>query len=283
MGVPNVAIDLGKAGKNIIFAKDFMAMEDMTWHGDKPAKIYVFDAHSNDPNKAPVRTFEADPMYLNHHANAYEQDGTIVMDLIGYENGDFISDPKGFANLDVMQDPEARSKLVALDPQFRRYRLDMSAGSSNKVAFEEIKLTDGRQQYNIEMPRFNERNNRGRPYCFAYGMSSAQHDKMLPNLVKADLCNGGKVKTWFEPNQYPSEAIFVPRPGATEEDEGVVVTQVLDGPKASSYLLVLDAKTMTTVAKAHAPVWIPYDVHGQFFPDARMYNVKRTETSATWV
>merc|ERR1712217_49124 len=151
--------------------------------------------------------------------------------------------------------------------------MDMSAGSSEKGDFEEIKLTDEKQQYNIEMPRFNERNHRGRPYCYAYGMSSAHHTTMLPNLVKADICNGGKVKTWFEPNQYPSEAIFVPRPGATEEDDGVVVTSVLDGPKASSYLLVLDAKTMTTVAKAHAPVWIPYDVSWPVLP--RRQDVQR--------
>mmetsp|Transcript_18932 Transcript_18932/g.34713 ORF Transcript_18932/g.34713 Transcript_18932/m.34713 type:complete len:548 (+) Transcript_18932:87-1730(+) len=281
--IPNVGIDVMKMGKEILFAKEFDAIQGMKWHGDKKAKVYVFDAHSQDPKKAPLRTFEADPMYFNHHVNAYEEDGNIVMDLIGYDNGDFISDPHGFANLDVMKDPEARSKLVALNPQFRRYRMNMAKGSANHINFDEIKLTDGKQQYNIEMPRFNEYVRRGQPYCFVYGMSSADHVGMLPSLAKADLCDAGKVRQWFEPNQYPSEVIFVPRPDATDEDDGVLVTQVLDGTTATSYLLVLDAKTMTTLAKAHAPVWIPYDVHGQFFPDATMYHDKLAKPDAAWV
>merc|ERR1719335_505012 len=97
------------------------------------------------------------------------------MDLIGYDNGWFISDPNGFGNLEVMKDPVQRHKQLSNQvSQLRRYRLDLKAGSADEVKFDHISITDGKIEYNMEMPRFNEREHQGRPYCFAYGMSWAQ-------------------------------------------------------------------------------------------------------------
>jgi carotenoid cleavage dioxygenase-like enzyme len=41
----------------------------------------------------------------------------------------------------------------------------------------------------------------------------------------------------------PSEPSFVPRPGSTDEDDGVVLSTVLGNEEGTSYLLILDAKT----------------------------------------
>eukprot|EP00966_Prymnesium_polylepis_P229745 5315777-Prymnesium_polylepis.2 len=46
---------------------------------------------------------------------------------------------------------------------------------------------------------------------------------------------------WQQPSPYPSEPVFVARPGGIDEDDGVVLSAVLDGPKAQSCLLLLDA------------------------------------------
>ena len=32
--------------------------------------------------------YEADPFFAFHHINAYEEDGQIVVDVIGYDRGD---------------------------------------------------------------------------------------------------------------------------------------------------------------------------------------------------
>merc|ERR1712187_499250 len=154
--------------------------------------------------------------------------GAVIFDLIGYKNGDFVKDHQGFGNIDVMRDPVARGKLTALSPDLRRYRLDMQTASADRVSYHVFNVTDGQQAFDIEMPRYNDRMHQGRAYCFAYAISSAEHGIIKPNLVKIDLCNGGRAKPWYEPNQFPSEAVFVPRPGATEEDDGVLVTSTLD-------------------------------------------------------
>mmetsp|Transcript_50137 Transcript_50137/g.83263 ORF Transcript_50137/g.83263 Transcript_50137/m.83263 type:complete len:121 (-) Transcript_50137:40-402(-) len=97
------------------------------------------------------------------------------------------------------------------------------------------------------------------------------HNDQLPNIVKVDLQNGGASTEWYKRHHFPSEPIFVPRPGATDEDDGVLLSVVLDGVAEMSYLLIIDAKTMTTLAKAYTPSTMPCDVHGQFFPDDSMY------------
>jgi len=60
----------------------------------------------------------------------------------------------------------------------------------------------------------------------------------------------------------------VPNPEAKSEDDGVLVTLAFDGEKEKSYLLILDAKTFTTLNSAFAPHRIPYSFHGNFFAEA---------------
>mmetsp|Transcript_34947 Transcript_34947/g.62905 ORF Transcript_34947/g.62905 Transcript_34947/m.62905 type:complete len:607 (+) Transcript_34947:67-1887(+) len=251
----------------------------LKWSGNRKSMIHVFDAHSMDPLKAPIRSFVTESMYMNHHINAYEDEktGEVTMDLIGYTDGSFILNPHGFGNTDVMKDgPTRRNISHSQTPgRIRRYKLDMTGVGPHVATYENITAqdTDSGWEYYIEMPRFNERRLRGSPYRFVYGMSSHRqlHNDQLPNIVKVDLQNGGASTEWYKRHHFPSEPIFVPRPGATDEDDGVLLSVVLDGVAEMSYLLIIDAKTMTTLAKAYTPSTMPCDVHGQFFPDDSMY------------
>ncbi len=54
------------------------------------------------------------------------------------------------------------------------------------------------------------------------------------------------------------------RPGARDEDDGVLLSVVLDAERETSHLLVLDARDLTELARAEAPHHIPYGFHGQF-------------------
>ena len=66
--------------------------------------------------------------------------------------------------------------------------------------------------------------------------------------------------------QYPAEPVFVPRPGGTAEDDGVVLTNVLDTVTNSTWLLLLDGRTMAPVAQAGpTPHMIPHGFHGRYF------------------
>ena len=69
---------------------------------------------------------------------------------------------------------------------------------------------------------------------------------------------------WCKEGHYPSEPIFVPNPEGITEDDGILLSTVLDGNTEKSYLLMLDANTMETLSVTYAPIRIPFTVHGTF-------------------
>ena len=72
--------------------------------------------------------------------------------------------------------------------------------------------------------------------------------------------------TWSSPYCFPSEAIFVPDPTdpLEEEDSGVLLSQVYDGVRQESFLLVLNAKDMKEIGRYYTGIRCPVSFHGQF-------------------
>jgi beta,beta-carotene 9',10'-dioxygenase len=70
--------------------------------------------------------------------------------------------------------------------------------------------------------------------------------------------------TWSEEGCFPGEPVFVAAPDADAEDDGVLLSVVLDGRKGNSFLLVLDAGSLDELARAEVPHHIPFGFHGQF-------------------
>jgi carotenoid cleavage dioxygenase-like enzyme len=56
----------------------------------------------------------------------------------------------------------------------------------------------------------------------------------------------------------------VARPRSEEEDDGVLLSVVLDAERDASFLLVLDAASLEELARAAVPHHIPFGFHGQF-------------------
>ena len=54
------------------------------------------------------------------------------------------------------------------------------------------------------------------------------------------------------------------RPEAEHEDDGVLLSVVLDAGAGTSFLLVLDAADLSELARAEVPHHIPFGFHGQF-------------------
>ena len=74
-----------------------------------------------------------------------------------------------------------------------------------------------------------------------------------------------KTKNWYEEGAVPSEPLFVARPGATEEDDGVVISMVSE-KNGGDYALVLDGITFKEIARAKFPYGLPYGLHGCWVP-----------------
>ncbi|KAK9702065.1 hypothetical protein K7432_011422 [Basidiobolus ranarum] len=76
----------------------------------------------------------------------------------------------------------------------------------------------------------------------------------------------GRFWGWEHHGCTPSEPIFIPRPNPTSEDDGILLSVILDGNNGTSFLLVLDAKELTEIARAsfsqkHV---VPIGFHGRY-------------------
>jgi carotenoid cleavage dioxygenase-like enzyme len=89
----------------------------------------------------------------------------------------------------------------------------------------------------------------------------------LDSLVKLDL-ERRATSSWYEEGCYPGEPIFVERPAATQEDDGAILSVVLDTRRGASFLLILDAATFQEVGRAEAPHHIPFGFHGSYLTGA---------------
>lgn len=71
---------------------------------------------------------------------------------------------------------------------------------------------------------------------------------------------------WSVQGHSAGEPIFVPNPEGTAEDDGVLLSVVLDGHSEKSYLLVLDAKSMKEVGRASMKCVVSFGFHGIYHP-----------------
>jgi beta,beta-carotene 9',10'-dioxygenase len=201
-------------------------IENYTWRSDEPTRFRVFDRGTGELRG----TYDTDAFFCFHHVNAFERGGELVLDL----------DDAG---------PKGKLPPVGL----RRYTLDLDGGAVRWEA-----LADG----SLELPRIDYGRRNTRDYSYAY--FAGADDSWIDRLVKVDVRDGSRSE-WRADGCYPGEPVFVRRPGTDGEDDGVVLSVVLDTAAGRSFLLVLDAGSFEELARAEAPHHIPFGFHGQFF------------------
>jgi carotenoid cleavage dioxygenase-like enzyme len=215
-------------------------IENYTWSADEPTRFQVFDRASGERRG----TYETDAFFCFHHVNAFERGGELVIDLCAYEDATIIDSL-------YLDENGPRGGIPRVE--LRRYTIDLDGGSVRSEP-----LTDG----SLELPRIDYARRNTRDYAFAY--FTGADGGWIDSLVKVDVRDGSRSE-WREAGCYPGEPVFVREPNAGAEDEGVVLSVVLDANAGRSFLLVLDAGTFEELARADAPHHIPFGFHGQHF------------------
>ncbi len=200
-----------------------------------------------------VARFRSEAFFAFHHINAYEQGDRIVLDIAASDQPDLIY--KSYLKL-LRAATQSEDHPLA---EYRRYHLPLHrCNRSTEVSYE--LLSDHR----IEMVCINQDRCQGRAYQYAYAVShNVTWPSLVGQLVKLDVERKTAI-TWFEPQTYPGEPIFVAAPEATTEDDGVILSVVLDAAKAKSFLLLLDARSLTELGRAYLPHHVPLEFHGLF-------------------
>jgi beta,beta-carotene 9',10'-dioxygenase len=212
------------------------------WRPELGLRLYVIDKNTG----AVVVETTAPAAFLFHHVNAYEDDGALMVDLLVY------ADSGAVEQLDLGLMRSATASVVV--GQLRRYRIILANGRVDNVALSDTLF---------EFPQINYGRVSGQPYQFAFGAGSLGGD-LHDCIVKVDTITG-KTLHWTAPDVFPGEPVFVPDPHIDIEDAGVLLSVVLDANAQASFLLVLDARTLTELARATAPHVISLGFHGRFF------------------
>lgn len=106
-------------------------------------------------------------------------------------------------------------------------------------------------------PAFHTRRHR-----YVYSLAMGGLSTLVDSIIKTDM-ETQRVLRWNNPRAHtPGEAIFVARPGAISEDDGVLLSVVLDGVCGKSYLLCLDARTMREMGRAEMDFAVGFGFHG---------------------
>lgn len=220
-------------------------LNDYQWSPERGTRFYVI--RKSDGKL--VRKAQSESFMAWHHVNAFEQGNDIFLDICTYKDQNLV---------DVLY----FDRLLQVDGgtmppiEFRRYQIREKISDVEAVPFGTLPF---------DMPRINYKRYSAKDYTYAYGWGyrADKPNDFYNQLVKTDV-KKRQNKVWFEDDCYPGEPIFVARPGATAEDDGVVLTVVLDGKRRLSFLLIQDAQSFDEIARAYLPHILPFGFHGLF-------------------
>ncbi len=182
-------------------------IENYEWKPELGTRFTLIDRKTGEA-KGP---FETDAVFGFHHVNAYEDGGEVVADISVFPDAQIVKD---------LYLENLRAGKPVAPPEVHRFRINPDAGTASGE-----RLTD----FGFDLPRINYGRCNERPYRYAWGVGTSETG-WLDTIVRADVSDGSTT-TWSEPGQYPGEPVFVARPGAEDEDDGVLLSVVLDESK----------------------------------------------------
>lgn len=225
-------------------------IENYRWEPQRGTRFTIVDRETGEV--AHAHTDEA--WFGFHHVNAVDRDDDVIdLDIIVYPNAEVV---QHFYLKSLLDGPNRNEYPRS---ELRRFTIKKATGEVTTRT-----LVD----HAADLPRINYRYNT-KPYRYVYANGKAEHGEsaFLDTIVKFDV-ESGEVKEWRQDNHFPGEPVFVARPDADAEDDGVLLTVVLDANADTSYLLLLDSRDLTEIARARVPQHVPFGFHGTYVRSA---------------
>lgn len=194
-------------------------------HEGIPARFALIPRHGSADQ---VRWFEAAPTYVLHFLNAYEEGDEVIVDGYFQENPTPQPMPDAGPHGALMSFLDGHS----LQTRLHRWRFNLADGTTR-----EERLDDRTVEFGMINQKFA-----GRKYRYVYSTVAKPGWFLFQGFVKHDLETGEGIELMLEPGRYASEAPFAPRIGATEEDDGYLVSFIIDENRGTSECILIDAK-----------------------------------------
>lgn len=214
------------------------------WEPERGTRFHLID---KDTGRS-IKSAQSAPCFAFHHVNAFEKDDEVIADIVIYPDASIIDQ----LYLDRLRSDQQVTALGTLT----RFRIGLRGveDARSETLFDAP----------IEFPRIDYRGRAGHPYRYVYGVGNEIPGNFNDQLVKLDL-EVQQIRSWHEVGCYPGEPVFVAAPNASKEDDGVILSVVLDARKGASFLVILAASSYEELARAAVPHPIPFGFHGNYF------------------
>lgn len=191
---------------------------------DLPSRFAL--VNRNDPSD--IRWFDAAPTYVLHWLNAWEEGDEVVLD--GYFQNNPTPDP-------LPHDGGLGAMMAHIDensfrPTLHRWRFNLRTGETREQS-----LGDQLVEFGMINQRYL-----AQPYRYAYSTTTKPGWFLFNGFVKHDLETGASTTITLPEGRYASEAPFAPRVGAEDEDDGYLVSFVIDENQGTSECIIIDCK-----------------------------------------
>jgi carotenoid cleavage dioxygenase len=221
----------------------------ITWEPEMGSRFGVLPRRGTN---ADVRWFVGRPGYVFHFANAYEEGERIIIHGSRMEHTSFAAGRGAGAAIDM------GSAEKTDDGSMYRFVLDLASGSVHEEPLDDRSVDFVR----IHPGRF------GLPHRYTFGSycQDASEPGTFDHYIKYDHLKGTSEVRALGARVRCGEAVFVPRPGATDEDDGWVVGLTHDEDERRSELVILNGQDFTGEAQARVqlPTRVPYGFHAEW-------------------
>lgn len=186
---------------------------------------------------------EIDPCYVFHGVNAYREGTSVIIDV---------------CRLSSMF---VRGEKFGGEGSLRRWTVNTASG---KVA-DDIIETHESGDLPTRHPKLVGRKHR---YGYLVQTRDSEYSLDMGGVIKQDYQTGTR-EVW-DPgvNVHSGEWLFVPEPGATQEDAGYLMAYLYDAGTDRSDLAIIDATEIKKgpIARIHLPQRVPYGFHAAWVP-----------------
>lgn len=208
------------------------------------SRIGIIPRHGDNNS---IRWFEVPTCMVYHTVNAYEDGSEIILLATRMPSTNLL-----IPSDDIENGKTSENEIALL----YRWSINLKTGA---IAEE---LLDNKV---TEFPRIND-NLIGRKMRYIYAAELASYASpkaLLDGVKKYDLEKGTNESYFFGRGRFGGECVYVPRPNATVEDDGWIITYIHDTITDRSELLVLNAQNITEgpVARVMLPQRVPYGFH----------------------
>ncbi len=218
--------------------------EALRYDADQPMRLVIL---RKDGTGAPI-TIEQPASMVFHHGNLVENGDSLTVDSVLTPDDSIL---RFIAAWSTDNPPLPKPSELT--------RLTLDLGQRRVIS----RSVFGESQ---EFPRFDTRMS-GKSARYLYTLETGEHFS-LQSLIRHDLAANTSKRVEAGQGHVFEEAVFVPKPGNSGEDEGWILHQGYSAIRNETFLDIRDAATLDRLGRIWTGQHFPVGFHGNFYHDA---------------